>query len=123
MTKRILSVGQCDMDHGSLARFFDKHFDVEIERAALASDALDKLREGKFELVLINRKLDADYSDGTEIIRTLKSDPELSKTPAMLVSNFPEAQQAAIAIGAERGFGKSELSSADVVERLSEFLG
>lgn len=122
MTKRILSIGQCDMDHGALARFFDKHFDVDIDRAALADEAVDKVRGGKFDLVLVNRKLDADYSDGIEIIRTLKSDAELGKTPTMLVSNYPEAQLAAIAIGAERGFGKSELTSADVVERLGEFL-
>jgi two-component system chemotaxis response regulator CheY len=110
------------MDHVPLSRLLTKHFNVEIDTAALADEALEKLRESEFDLVLINRKLGADYSDGMEIIRAMKADENLSAVPAMLVSNYPEAQQAAIAIGAERGFGKSELDSAQVVERLTAFL-
>ncbi len=31
--------------------------------------ALAELRGGQFDLVLVNRKLDSDYSDGIEVIR------------------------------------------------------
>ena len=120
--RKVLSIGQCDPDSASLARFLGGHFRVAIERAALPDEALDKLRSARFDLVLINRKLDADYSDGTEIVKAIKKDSALAKTPVMVVSNHDEAQQEAVALGAEYGFGKLEYAKPEVVERLKPFL-
>ena len=122
MTKRVLDVGQCNPDHSSISKILRKHFDVEIARAALPDDALGQLRDGRFDLVLINRKLDADYSDGTEILRAIKADESLCDIPVMLVSNYADAQQAAVIAGAEYGFGKAELDSPETAERLAKFL-
>ena len=72
------------------------------------ADSLEALRADGFDLVLVNRKLDRDYSDGIEVIRAIKADSQLAHLPAMLVTNYPEHQDAAVAIGAERGFGKLE---------------
>jgi hypothetical protein len=110
------------MDHGAISRFLVQHFDVDVDRAALPGEALGKLRETDYALVLVNRKLDADYSDGMDIIRAVKKDESLCAVPAMLVSNYADAQQAAVSEGAENGFGKAELGSADVIERLGRFL-
>ena len=41
----------------------------------------------------------------------------------MLVSNYPEWQQAAIAAGALPGFGKAELNRAETREKLAAVLG
>ncbi|MEO2032083.1 MAG: response regulator [Planctomycetaceae bacterium] len=120
--KTILSVGQCGPDHASLTRFFHQHFDVEILTADLPADALDVLRGRAVDLVLINRKLDADYTDGMNILRTIKADQKLSSIPVMIVSNFEEAQQAAVETGAVYGFGKAELSSPVVKERVENVL-
>ena len=120
--RKVLSVGQCEPDSAALKRFLDQHFRVSIERAKLPDEALKKLRSGRFDLVLINRKLDEDYSDGTEIVKTIKSDSELAKTPVMIVSNHDDAQQEAIGFGAEYGFGKLEYSKPETVERLKPFL-
>ncbi len=109
--KTILSVGQCGPDHMALSRFLNQHFDVTILTADLPDDTLDILRRESVDLVLINRKLDADYSDGMDIIRTLKADPKLAATPVMLISNFEDAQKEAVEAGAVPGFGKAELSS------------
>jgi DNA-binding NarL/FixJ family response regulator len=122
MPKRVLDVGQCGPDHSSISRLLRTHFDVEIVPAALPADALDQLRDGKFDLVLINRKLDADYSDGTVILRAIKADESLSGVPVMLVSNYADAQQAAVTHGAEYGFGKAELDAPETLERLARFL-
>jgi CheY-like chemotaxis protein len=122
MTRRVLSVGQCVPDHASLVRFLQSHFDVEIVPAETGPDALDALRKGPFDLVLVNRKLDVDYSDGADVLRAIKSDPELAGTPVMLVSNYREHQDNAVAAGAEYGFGKLEYQSPDVVRRLEKFL-
>ncbi len=93
--------------HELLAR----HWGVQLAYRFFYLDTLDILRRESVDLVLINRKLDADYSDGMDIIRTLKADPKLAATPVMLISNFEDAQKEAVEAGAVPGFGKAELSS------------
>jgi CheY-like chemotaxis protein len=122
MPKRVLSVGQCVPDHTTLAAFLRGHFDVQIATADRATEALESLRREPFDLVLINRKLDADYSDGLEIVQSIKRDPQLAAVPVMLVTNYAEHQDAAVAAGAERGFGKLEYRDPQTVEKLRRFL-
>jgi CheY-like chemotaxis protein len=122
MTKRVLSVGQCVPDHGAISRFLQSAFDVAIDKADTSVDALDALQKRSYDLILINRKLDADYSDGTEILRLIKSDVELAATPVMLVTNYKEHQANAVALGAVYGFGKDELGASDVIARLEPYL-
>ncbi len=123
MSRRILDVGQCGPDHATLTRFLTTHFpDLAIERADLPKHVLDKLRQGNYDLVLINRKLDADGSDGLEIIRQIKGDPQLEQTPVMLVTNYAEYQQAAVEAGAEYGFGKLEYDNPSTLQRLKAVL-
>ena len=123
MPKRVLDVGQCNPDHMSLSRFLTSHFDVKVDRAHRLDDTLSKLRDQSYDLVLINRKLDADHSEGIDVLKTIKSDEDLKTTPVLLVSNYPDAQAAAIAAGAEPGFGKAELGSPTTVERVTTILG
>jgi ActR/RegA family two-component response regulator len=123
MAKRVLDVGQCNPDHSSISRMLNEHFDVEIVRAHLKSDAIGLLKSGEFDLVLVNRKLDRDYSDGLNIVRTIKTDAALSNTAVMLVSNYPEAHEEAVAAGAIYGFGKAELGSPEIIDRLAAVLG
>jgi len=123
MPKHVLSVGQCVPDQAAIARFLKSAFDVVIDEADTGPAALDLVRKQRFDLVLINRKLDADYSDGEDILRAIKADPAIAATPVMLVTNYPEHQDNAVALGAVRGFGKAELGRSDVVARLEPFLG
>lgn len=122
MSKRVLSIGQCGPDHSALSRFLKSSFDVVIETAATAAESLDLLRKSQYDLVLINRKLDYDYSDGEEIIRTMQADAVLKAIPVMLISNYAEYQDNAVALGAVRGFGKNDLGRSDVVARLQPYL-
>jgi DNA-binding NtrC family response regulator len=119
MSKRVLSVGQCSVDHAALSAMLKKNFGAEVVPAETAADALVALEHEKFDLVMVNRKLDADYSDGVEIIRTIKA---TAATPCMLVTNYPEHQQAAVAAGAEPGFGKLAYGLPETRERLARFL-
>ena len=123
MPKRVLDVGQCNPDHASLSRFLTSHFDVEVDRAHKLDDTLSKLRTQNYDLVMINRKLDIDHSEGMEILRTIKSDDVLKTTPVVLISNFPDAQDAAVKEGAMPGFGKAELGSPKTKERVTAILG
>jgi CheY-like chemotaxis protein len=120
--KRVLDVGQCGPDHATIRRYLTSHFDVEIVQTHGLADTLTELRAGHFDLVLINRKLDADYSDGIEILREIKAAAEIAHVPVMLVTNYPEHQEAAVAAGAHRGFGKLEFDDPATKEKLAAVL-
>jgi CheY-like chemotaxis protein len=122
MRKRVLDVGNCGPDHAAIKRLVGR-FNCDVLQAHGAEDALDALRGGDVALVLVNRKLDMDYSDGIEVIRQIKADPGLSKTPVMLVTNYADHQEAAEAIGALRGFGKLEFDKPETLQRLQGVLG
>jgi CheY-like chemotaxis protein len=122
MAKRVLDVGQCVPDHAAICSLLERRFGAEVLAADDLEQTLAALRQGPVDLVLVNRKLDADYSDGLEIIRHIKSDPHLAAVPVMLVTNYPEYQQQAVAAGAAPGFGKAELSSPATLEKLAEYV-
>jgi CheY-like chemotaxis protein len=122
MAKRVLDVGQCGPDHSTIRTYLTRHFDCEIVQAHGSEDALEQLKSARFDLVLVNRKLDADYSDGIEVVRRIKADQEIADVPVMLVTNYPEHQEAAMAAGAIRGFGKLEFEKPETRERLAAVL-
>ena len=123
MTKRVLDVGQCNPDHSAIRRLLERSFQAQVVRTHELLDTLQALREQAYDLILINRKLDIDYSDGMEILRELKADAKLSQIPVMLVTNFPEYQAAAVEAGAVPGFGKDELNQPQTAEKLKKYLG
>lgn len=123
MTKRVLSVGQCMPDASALSRFLNTHFEVQIDESDVEQDTLEKLKATAYDLVMINRKLDADYSDGIELMQTIKNTPDVKPCTLMLVSNFPEYQEQAVEVGAAYGIGKNEYRSPETVARLQPYLG
>lgn len=122
MTKRVLDVGQCRPDHAAIRQLLLTRFGAEVVQVHGTSDAISQLRGGPFALVLVNRKLDADYSDGLDVVRAIKADSDLSDVPVMLVSNYAEYQRAAVEAGAVEGFGKAELAAPSTEEKLARFL-
>ncbi len=119
---KVLSLGQCGADHASISGLLHRQFGAEVVAAHTYEDALTKLRQGGFALVLVNRVLDHDGRPGTDFIGTLRADPEFASVPVMLVSNYEDAQQEAVARGALPGFGKSALREPETLSRLSEVL-
>lgn len=71
-------------------------------------------------VLLVNRELDGsfDTTNGIELIKkiTQQENPPI----AMLISNYEEAQEEAIAAGAKPGFGKSELYDESTTEALRQ---
>jgi two-component system chemotaxis response regulator CheY len=113
---RVLSVGQCGFDNGRLSRYLRDAFDARVEPADTRAEALDALRAGPFHLVLVNRVLNLDGSDGLDLVRAIKADAALADVPVMLVSNYPEAQAEATSLGAFAGFGKADLGKSKARE-------
>ncbi len=109
-TVRVLDVGQCDYDHGRIRSLLEQHFDVAVERAHTIDDALRALNARDYALVLVNRILDRNGDEGIEFLRRLDGAARDRRAAVMLVSNYPDAQRAAVAAGALPGFGKDALS-------------
>jgi two-component system chemotaxis response regulator CheY len=120
--KTVLDVGNCGPDHASISALLRKHFDVEILKADQSEDTFRCLQNHRVDLILINRKLDIDYSDGIDILKKLKQNETTQDIPAMLITNYPEHQQQAVALGALVGFGKLELASPETLARLKSVL-
>lgn len=123
MAKRVLDVGNCPPDHAAIRSLLERAFGAVVVQAHGPDDALAALRSAAFDLVLVNRKLDRDYSDGIEVIRQIKSDEQLRDVPVMLITNYAEHQAAAVADGALYGFGKLELQTAETRDKLTQVLG
>lgn len=122
MSGHVLDVGNCDPDFAAIQVMIQGRFDAVVSRATKLDDALALLRNEEFDLVLVNRKLDIDYTDGLDVIKAIKSDPELGHLPCMLVTNFDEHQQLAVAAGALPGFGKDHLRDEATFTRLARIL-
>ncbi len=120
--KRILSLGQCGADHAAIAWLVQSRLQAEVVPAATTDEALAELEREPVALVLVNRVLDWNGESGLDFIRRLKADPALRQIPVMLVSNYDDAQQEAVAAGALAGFGKAALRSAATAERLRAVL-
>ncbi|NOT00029.1 MAG: response regulator [Phycisphaerales bacterium] len=119
---RVLDVGNCDPDHAAIRRLLDR-FDTHVDRVMFVDEAMAALRESTYDLVLVNRLVFADSSDGLELVTRMQADPQIRDTPVMMISNFADAQQRAVAAGARPGFGKSALDDPRTMALLSSYLG
>ena len=115
----VVLVGHCGFDSGGLTRLVQAAVpDAQVVGVHADRELGPYLRSGN--LLLVNRVLDGRFAagSGVELIE------QIGKTgvAAMLVSNFPEAQAAAVAAGARPGFGKSDMHLPAVRERIAAAL-
>jgi CheY-like chemotaxis protein len=122
MPKRVIDVGNCGPDHAAIRRLIESSFDAHVDAADDLASALAQLEKSPADLVLVNRKLDIDYSDGMAILRHLKTESRWSAIPVMLITNYPEYQAEAVAAGAVPGFGKQDLRASETLEKLGKIL-
>jgi len=110
-------VGHCGADSYSIANAVKRAVpEAEIAHAADLATARKHAESGA--ILLVNRVLDTGFGtdSGVELIAAL-ANREPRPTLA-LVSNFVDAQQAAVAAGAQPGFGKSDLGFPKTTELL-----
>lgn len=119
---RVLDVGNCDPDHNGIKWVIEGAFNAKVDRVMFVADALRAMHETRYDLVLVNRLIFEDQSEGIALIRAIWADAELCRTPVMMVSNIESAQKAAIAAGAQPGFGKARLGKPDMLAAVAKFL-
>ena len=122
MSKKVLLVGHCGPD-SSYLRMAVKSAGGNV--SILAADDDTELRDALdagVDLVLFNRELGYgfDVDKGVDVIRALR--PAYPNAKMMLVSNYPDAQEQAVALGALPGFGKAELDRPATRDRLAATL-
>ena len=122
MPKKIALVGHCGPDSSFLRIAVSKaERDVMVLSVDDDSDLKRVLDDG-VDLLLLNRQLDYgfDEREGVALIRRIRANYPNAKT--MLVSNYPDAQAAAVAEGALPGFGKREIGTPRVNDLLRNAL-
>lgn len=123
MPKTLLDCGNCAPDFDAIRQLAESRFGATVLQSHGAEDALEILRARPVDLVTVNRKLDRDYSDGLDVIRRIKEDPDVGSVPVMMVTNYEEHQQSAVDAGAVLGFGKLSLRDEATRQRLEPYLG
>ena len=123
MSKKVALVGHCGPD-SSYLRMAVSQADRTIQ--VLAADderELGRVLSDGVDLLLFNRQLDYGFEDieGVAVMRRLR--PNYPNVKMMLVSNYPEAQAAAVAAGGVPGFGKREIGTPRVTNVIREALG
>ena len=123
MGKKVVLVGHCGPD-SSFLRMAVSSADRGIS-VSMADDAqeLKAALDAGADLVLLNRTLGwgFDQSLGVDVIKALG--PSYPATRFMLISNYADAQAAAVAAGAVPGFGKREIGQPRVAQLIREALG
>ena len=71
MAIKILDVGQCGFDGPRMAKLWRDQLDATVDRVATGKDAAAYLKQGGYDVVLVNRVLDADGSSGLDVIEDL----------------------------------------------------
>lgn len=122
MSKRVILVGHCGPDSSYLSMAIRSATrDAVIVFADTTEDLNREIADGA-DLILFNRVLDYGFPSpkGVDLISQLRAwHPDLKM---ILVSNYDDAQAAAVAAGARPGFGKREIGSPRVKQLLQAAL-
>jgi DNA-binding NarL/FixJ family response regulator len=121
-TKRVGLVGHCTPDSAHLKMIVRGAVpDAEVIRVTTDAATEQLIQEG-VDLLLVNRAMEDTFSMaiGTDYMRQLRE--RYPSVRMMLISNYPDAQEAAVKEGALRGFGKNALTSPATKQLLQDAL-
>ena len=111
--KKVLLVGNCDIDHPRIANIIESNFQAEVIRAETIDKAKDLLKD-EFDLIIVNRVGAFDGKNSLELV-------DYVKTPIMIITNYEDHMKEAMEHGAVEGFGKS-MSDSEIAEFLKKYL-
>ena len=119
--KRILIVD----DDQVIANIYQNKFQIEGYQVELAGDgdsALEMLRKGPVDLVLLDLSLPG--MDGVELLKRIRSRPETQALPVIVFSNayLTSLMQAALKAGATKCLAKAGCKPRDVLEVVRKVL-
>lgn len=95
----------------------------EVELATSAEEALEKAREQRYSLFLVDVEMPG--MDGFSFVAHTRADPTLRETPAILVTsrNAPGDRERGRSAGAQAYIVKSEFNQTDLLDRIRTLVG
>ena len=123
MGKTVVLVGHCGPDSSFLRMAVSSAERGITVSMADDSQELKAALDAGVNLVLLNRELGwgFDHPMGVDVIKLFRA--AYPGTKFMLISNYAEAQAAAVAAGGVPGFGKREIGQPRVAQLIREALG
>ena len=96
--------------------------DYKIDVASDGEIALDKLKKGKFDLVILDIIL--PKIDGWEILKKIKENSKFKKLKVIILSNLGQKEEieTGFELGAVKYFIKAEYTPTEVVEEIKKIL-
>lgn len=103
------------------AKFNQEDFEVEV--AIDGKEGLNKIKESKPDLILLDIVL--PKMDGFEILKQIKADPSLKKIPIILLTNLGQKSEVekGLKLGADEYIIKAHFTPTAVVAKVKEMLG
>jgi two-component system chemotaxis sensor kinase CheA len=95
----------------------------EVDLAVSAEDALEKVRARTYGALIVDVEMPG--MDGFELLETLKRDPRLCETPAILVTSRadPADKRRGREVGARAYIVKSEFDQGELLEAIRRLVG
>jgi len=100
-----------------------KESGYSVEVASEGEEAIRKIKENNFDLVLLDIVL--PHTDGWDVLRQIKSEPNFKKLKIIIISNLGQKEEVAkgFELGAEKYLIKAHYSPSEVVKEIKEVLG
>ena len=94
----------------------------DVREAIDGEEGLQKLKEGKVDLVLLDLLLPGVH--GFEVLSRIKRDPELSSIPVIIISNLGQKEEIdkGLKLGADDYLIKASLSISEIIAKIREVL-
>lgn len=122
--RKVLIIEDDPLIHHLLSAKLDqlRSHGVELHSVMNAEQGLEKAREVKPDLVLLDLLL--PHMDGFEFLEKMRSEPELSKTPTVVLSNLSgeNDKQRAKQLGVIAYFVKADFSLNQIADAIEEIL-
>lgn len=95
--------------------------DYETRIVTDGVSGIKETRKWKPDIILLDIYLPGK-SDGLDVLREIKKDPELAKIPVLVITNLPDAAEKVIALGADKCFMKTDVDLDLIKENLDSLL-
>ncbi len=121
MKKRILIIEDEQYLRFLLAKSLTEE-GFEVEESITGEDGLKKMKDKKFDLVLLDLLL--PNMDGFEVLIEMKKDPNLSSLPVIVVSNLGQKDEIESArnLGAVDFLIKANVSLVEIIDKVKNIL-
>ncbi len=111
-------------DEEILLNVLKDRFETEGWNVSIAKDGeetIETIKNSKFDLILLDLLM--PKKDGFEVLREIKSNPELKNLPIIVLSNLggDDDIKKALALGADDYFVKTQHPMSEIVEKVKKY--